>query len=187
MEIKLKHDIKYLWGMTFKESIFSTFLGALIALSKLIRIPIHVPGHSGLIWIAILTLGCLLIKKRGSGTLMGVTAGFLAYVFGIGNEGPFVFFKYFLPGFSMDLIFKLIPKVKEKWYSVALTGAFSHFTKLLVNYVIGTILNLPQGYLLMGIQASFINHGIFGFLGGTVAYMVYVKVSGLSITSSWKR
>jgi hypothetical protein len=47
--------------MSFRESILSAFLGALIALSKLIRIPVHIPGHSGLIWIAILTIGCLLI------------------------------------------------------------------------------------------------------------------------------
>ncbi|MDV3426835.1 MAG: hypothetical protein LIR50_06545 [Bacillota bacterium] len=174
---------KYLWDMSFKESIFSAFLGTLIALSKLIRIPIHVPGHSGLIWIAILTFGCLLIRKKGSGTLMGVTAGFLAYVFGIGNEGPFVFFKYFMPGFSMDIILRYIPTVTKKWYLVSLVAAFSHITKLMVNYAIGTILNLPQGYLLMGMQIAVINHAAFGFLGGMIAYIIYIKNPNLTTTN----
>ena len=181
IEAKLKQDVKYIWDMSFRESIFSSFLGALIAMSKLIRIPIHVPGHSGLIWIAILTFGCLIIRKRGSGTLMGLVAGFLAYVFGIGNEGPFVFFKYFLPGFSMDIIFRLIPAAAKKWYFVAITAAFAHFTKLSVNYIMGTILNVPQGYLLMGIQVAIINHAAFGFLGGMIAYIIYIKVSKFSI------
>lgn len=166
---------KYLWHLSLRECISITFFGVLIALSKLIRIPMHIPGHSGLIWIAILTFCCLTFRKTGSGTLAGIVSGFLVCILAIGNEGPFGFFKYFLPGLTMDLIFTLVPLMAKKWYLCAGVAAFSHWTKLLCNYIIGTILDVPQGFLVMGVKISTINHLIFGFGGGVLAFIIYSK------------
>ena len=174
MKSKLKHN--YLWSMSFRECLTVTFFGVLIALSKLIRIPIHIPGHSGLIWLTILTFCCLSNRKAGTGTLAGIVAGFLVSVLAIGNDGPFGFFKYFLPGLTMDLIFTFIPYMSKKWYWVALTAAFSHWTKLLCNYIIGSILNVSQGFLLAGVQIATINHLVFGFCGGVLAYIIHSKI-----------
>lgn len=173
---KFKSMGKYLWGISLRESIVVTFFGVLIAASKLIRIPMHIPGHSGLVWIAILTFCCLTFRKAGAGTLAGIVSGFLTTVFAIGNDGPFVFFKYFLPGLTMDLMFTYVPFLSKRWYLVATVGALSHWTKLLCNYIIGTILNLPQGFLIFGVQVSSINHLAFGFCGGAVAYLIHSKV-----------
>lgn len=180
-EIRSKLEHGYLWGISFRECISITFFGVLMALSKLIRIPMHVPGHSGLVWIAILTFCCLTFRKMGSGTLAGIVAGFVAVVLAIGNDGPFVFFKYFIPGLSMDLIFTLIPYVGKRWYLISMVAAFSHWTKLLCNYIIGSILNLPQAFLIFGVQVATINHLIFGFGGGILAYIIYSKTKRLSI------
>lgn len=174
--MKPKSGHNYLWSLSFRECISITFLGTLIALSKFIRIPVHIPGHSGLIWIAILTFCCLTYRKPGAGTLAGVVAGFLVVVLAIGSDGPLGFFKYFLPGLTMDLIFTLIPHMREKWYLTAITAAFSHWTKLLCNYIIGTILNLPQSFLVAGVQIATINHLVFGFCGGLLAYIIHSKI-----------
>lgn len=152
-----------------------TFLGALMAVSKMIRIPLHIPGHSGLIWVTILTFCCLTYRKAGAGTLAGIVSGFIATVFVLGNDGPFVFFKFFLPGFSMDLLFTFIPYLTTKWYLIGIVAAFAHWTKLFCNYIIGTILNAPQGFLIMGLQIATINHILFGFAGGFLAYIIYSK------------
>ena len=173
MKEKLAHN--YLWSMTFRECLAVTFLGVLIVLSKLIRIPMHIPGHSGLIWMTILTFCCLTFRKPGAGTLAGIVAGFLVMVLAIGNDGPFGFFKYFLPGLTMDLIFTLIPYMAKKWYLTAIIAAFSHWTKLLCNYIIGSILNVPQGFLIAGVQIATINHLAFGFCGGMLAYIIHSK------------
>lgn len=174
--MKLKLAKNYLGSMSFRECIAVTFLGTLIALSNLIRIPMHIPGHMGLIWITILTFCCLTFKKAGAGILAGIVAGFLVAVLAIGNDGPFGFFKYFIPGLTMDLIFTFIPSMVKKWYLIAITAAFSHWTKLLCNYVIGMILNLPQGFLLMGVQLATINHLVFGLCGGVMAYIIHSKI-----------
>lgn len=166
---------KFLWGISFREAVAITFFGVLMAVSNLIHIPMHIPGHTGLIWITILTFCCLAFRKPGSGTLAGIISGFLAAVFSIGNDGPFVFFKYFLPGLSMDIIFTVIPYMAKKWYLTAVVGALSHWTKLLVNYIVGTILNLPQGFLIFGVQVASINHLAFGFCAGAMAYLIYSR------------
>lgn len=170
---------KYIWGITFKESIAVTFFGVLIALSNLIRIPMHIPGHTGLIWITILTFCSLIYRKAGASTLAGIVAGFVASILALGNDGPFVFFKYFLPGLSMDLLFTFIPYMATRWYLAALVGAISHWTKLLCNYIIGSILNLPQGFLIAGVKIATLNHFIFGFCGGALAFIIYSKAEYL--------
>lgn len=170
---------KYLWGITFKEAIAVTFFGVLIAVSNLIRIPMHIPGHTGLVWISILTFCCLTYRKAGAGTLAGIVSGFLATVFVIGNDGPFVFFKYFLPGLTMDLIFSSIAYMASKWYLVAIVAAVSHWMKLFCNYIIGSILNLPQGFLITGLKITTINHFVFGFCGGLLAFIIYSRTKYL--------
>lgn len=171
---KIVHN--YIWGLTFKESMSVTFLGSLMSLSSLIRIPMHIPGHSGLLWVTILTFCCLTFRKVGSGTLAGIVAGFLAVVFCLGKDGPFVFLKYFLPGLSMDLLFMLIPYLATKWYLTAIVAAYAHWTKLLVNFIIGSILNVPQGFLIMGVQIATIDHLVFGFVAGSVAFIIYSRI-----------
>lgn len=176
-EVGLKRDIKYLWGLSLKETIAVTFCGALIAISKLIiKIPLNIPGHSGAIWMAILMFCCLRYNKGMSGILAGTIAGLLAVMFGLGKEGPFVFFKYFLPGVTVDLIFCFVSHKSRKLLLVGVVAAFAHWTKLLVNYILGIIFDLPRGFLLLGIKIATVNHLVFGFIGGVIAYFIYERI-----------
>jgi hypothetical protein len=169
-------DTHYLWGLTLREAIIATLFGVLIAISKtIIRLPINIPGHTGLFWMAVLTTGCLYLGKRGSGFLMGIISGMICLILTPGKEGIFVFFKYFLPALSMDIIFWVIPSAFKKWYYLGLIAAFCHCTKLVVNYVSGLILHLPMNFVVLGIKVSIINHIGFGFGAGVLAYLIYYK------------
>jgi len=148
-------------------------LGTIMALSKFaIRIPLDIPGHSGIVWMTVLTVCCLSFKKGRAGTLAGVVAGGLAVLLGMGHEGILTFFKYSLPGFTMDMLFFLLPILRKRWYCVAITATFCHLTKLLVNYLAGLILNLPMSFLILGIKVAIISHFFFGFIAGLAGYLI---------------
>lgn len=167
-------NIKYLWGLSLKESIAAVFFGVLIALSKLaVRFPLDIPGHTGIAWMAMFTICCLTIRKGRSGTLAGFIAGILAVILFPGKDGLLTFFKYFLPGITMDAMLSLLPFLSKHWYCTAAVSALSHLTKLSVDFISGVILNLPFGFLMLKIKASSLNHLIFGFLGGMLGYIVY--------------
>lgn len=171
-----RQNTNYIWGLSLKESIIAAMFGALIAISKLIiKIPLHIPGHSGLVWMTILTVCCLLLRQGRAGTLAGIVSGVLAVILGLGNEGILIFFKYFVPGLVMDFTFSLLPALMYKWYFVAVVSAFAHWTKLLVNYIAGLILDLPSGFLMLGLKVSTLNHIVFGFIAGIIAYLICSK------------
>lgn len=164
-------------GIIFKRIYRGYFFGALIIFSKLaIRVPLKIPGHSGLLWIGILTICCLWYRQGRAGTLAGIIAGMLSILFIPGDKGVLSFFTYFIPGLFMDVVFSFIPRLTKHWYSTAIVSAFSHATKLAVNFVSGVIMNLPLSFLTLGLGMSSIYHLIFGFAGGALGYFTYYKI-----------
>lgn len=169
-------NIKYLWGLSLRQSIAVTFFGVLMAVSKLVvKMPLSVPGHTGVAWMAILTICCLCFREGRSGTLAGFISGILAVILFPEKTGILTFFKYFIPGVTMDGISLLVPCYSKRWYTVALTSAFCHLTKLFVNLVAGLIMNIPLGFLALGLTMSTISHFFFGFMGGLIGFIIYNK------------
>ncbi len=169
-------DGVYLWGLTLDQAIFLTFLGALIGFYKGFgRLNLHVPGSSGLVWIAVMVVGRTVVPRRLAGTWLGTVAGALAVFLGEGREGPLVFLKYFLPGVTLDLLF-LTPWGRRDPVPLAvaggLFGALAHLTKLLASYIAGRIIGVPQFFLTLGLLPSAVSHAVFGCLGGYLGVVI---------------
>ena len=68
---------------TSDEPYFSTFqlillalMAALVVVAKIaLRLPVRLPGHSGLFWMAIIIVGTGIVPKRGAASLIGLTSG----------------------------------------------------------------------------------------------------------------
>jgi hypothetical protein len=171
-----KRTINYFWGLTLRDAIIASFFGAMIALSKfLIRIPLKIPGHFGIIWMALLTVCCLQLKKGRGGTLAGFIAGTIAVFLFPGKDGILTFFKYFLPGLSLDLLLSFILPLRNRWYLTSLASLLSFALKVLIDVLSGLLLKIPINLLLLGLKISLINHLIFGFTGGALGYFIYTK------------
>jgi ABC-type thiamin/hydroxymethylpyrimidine transport system permease subunit len=163
----------YLWGMSLKDSIIVSLFGVLIALSSsLMRIPMQLPGHKGIVWMAILVTCAIIFKKSRAATLASFIAGFLVVVLFPSSDGFLEFFKFFIPGLTMDIMLLILPSVAVRWYSVAIIAALSHITKLGVNFVNGMILNLPLGFLTLGLKVAVLYHLAFGFIGGILGFVI---------------
>ncbi len=162
----------YLWGISLRQAILLTFLGTVIAFYKaLYESSLHVPGHSGLIWMALLVIGRGVVPKRYAATYTGLIAGLLSVIIGHGRDGPIVLFKYLVPGAVLDLL--LLPW-GERWHNYLLIGsiaAIAHLSKLGVNYVSGVVIGVPRVFLQIGLGLSTTTHALFGFLGGCLGLL----------------
>jgi len=173
-EKPLKPIIKSVWGLSLRETIFASFFGVLVALSKwMIRLDIHIPGHTAIIWMSVLVIGCLWIRKGKAGMMIGFIAGSIAILLFPGNDGFLTFFKYFLPGSVLDLLFTCLPGFRKNAILTALSAMLSLLSKVLVDVVSGLILKIPFGALMVGLEISFLYHALFGFLSGWIAFIVY--------------
>jgi len=63
-------------------------LAALVfALRLYLRIPMHIPGKSGIFWVVPIIVGVGIVGKFGSGVYIGLLSGVLAALFGMGDNG----------------------------------------------------------------------------------------------------
>ena len=78
---------------------------ALIVVAKIgLRLPLSLPGHSGIFWMAIMIVAAGIIPKTGTSALVGLTSGLIASFLGLGDFGIInTFLSYFLLGLFTDL------------------------------------------------------------------------------------
>ena len=83
-----------------------TLVAVLVLVSKsVLRMPIKVPGHSGVLWIAALMVGRSAVRYPLSATLMGLLGGTLVALMQPSDAGPlFTVLKYVLPGMVLDVM-----------------------------------------------------------------------------------
>lgn len=168
-----RHEVKFLFNLSLADILRLTMFGVLVAiLNEVLRLPMHLPGHTSLWWMGVLVLGKGLIPKRGGGIIMGIVSGVLAVFFGLGSEGIFVFFTYFAPGLMLDI---LGPIFRNRWDSpfvAVVCSIFASLSKLAANMIIGILLDMPMVFLTLGLGYSAVTHTLFGGLGGFLAVIL---------------
>lgn len=181
----------FLWSITLREAIALALIADLIVLAKWVtRIPIHVPGRSGLVWIALLVIGRGLVPKRGAGLIIGLIAGMLATLMALGSEGPFVWTKYAAAGLVIDVMAVLAREDLTRYAVAAIAGAAAHLAKLVAMVLAGLLMQLPLATLAAGLAVSALTHlgfGIVGGLLGALALRQLARVPGLGQRASMAR
>lgn len=163
--------------MTLREVVLLSLLGAALAFYKgTFRLSLDLPGHSGVVLMAIMALGKLSVPRPASGTLMATVAGLLAAFTGQGKEGPLVALKYIFPGLTLDLLTAAWPQGSRIYPGIALEGAVAHLTKLVASYVAGVILGVPRGFLVLGLSTSAVTHILFGAAGACLGLFIFNRL-----------
>ncbi len=152
---------------TIFEIILLTLFSALVVVAKIaLRLPVQLPGHSGLFWMAIVVAGAGVVPKRGAASLIGLTSGILAAFLGMGDFGALnTLLSYSLLGVGTDLALWLL-RDPENLVVAALAGALGHLAKFLVKWVFGMVSGAPLGFVALGLAWSLVNYLFWGALGG---------------------
>jgi hypothetical protein len=157
-----------------KERYFSTFqlillalFAALIVVAKIaLRLPLQLPGHSGLFWMAIVIVAAKVVPKPGAASLVGLTSGIIAAFLGMGDFGALnTFLSYTMVGVGTDLALLLLGN-PENLVVAALVGTFGHMGKFLVKWALASLTGAPVGFIALGLVRSIVGYVVFGALGG---------------------
>ena len=167
---------------TTRELVVLALFAALVAVSKaFLRMPLHVPGHSGITWMAILLVGRALIHRPGAGTLLGFVSGVLAVAIVGGREGLLLWVKYLAPGVVMDIGAALSGERLDNPYVGLAVGAVANVAKLLSSLIVSLMLGIPAGYLVVGLGLAVTTHVVFGAIGGWLGTLVLRTLRRLRI------
>jgi len=129
------------------------------------RIPLKLPGHHGIIYMALLISGRLLSKKPYAASLSSVGAA-LMLMFPLGFKDPFMPLIYLLPGFITDLGMVFGKKNKMNLFLIAIVCGLSYMTIPLSRIIINVTTGFPYGSLLTGFLWPTFTHFVFGAVGG---------------------
>ena len=163
---------------------FSTFelmllalLASLVVVAKIaIRTPMQLPGHTGLIWMAVVIVAAGVVRKPGAVSLLGVTSGLIAAFLGMGDFGALnTFLSYTAVGIGTDLALLLLGS-PENLAAATLAGAIGHTGKFLVKWAFGIIAGAPVGFLAFGLARSVIGYIVFGALGGLLGGLTLIAL-----------
>ncbi len=159
---------------TLNEIALMSLCGALIfVLKTALKLPVHLPGHSGVFWVIPMIVGIAMVRKPGSGLYIGLISGLLASFFGIGALHIFDLLKYLSIGFAADICGFVFSYRLDNTAVAVLTGIFSNLVKMLVNYGVQLALGVQPFFIVLGIGVSSISHIIFGGIGGLLsAYII---------------
>lgn len=157
-----------------KERYFSTFqmillalMAALVVVAKIaLRLPLQLPGHSGIFWMAIIIVTTGIVPKRGAASLVGLTSGLIAAMLGLGDLGALnTFLSYCMVGVGTDLTLLLLGN-SEQLIVAGLAGALGHFAKFLVKWAFAALSGAPVGFVALGLVRAILGYIVFGALGG---------------------
>lgn len=153
--------------LTWEEALLLAGLGAgAVVLHAAFRWPLHLPGHHGLEWMALLALGRCSSSYRWSASLSSLSASAFSVLPLWGFGDPFVWLIYLLPGLVIDVGFRLGRYWRENIWFLAALGGLAHGTKPLARAALGALSGWPYASLLHGLAYPLGTHILFGFSGG---------------------
>lgn len=154
-----------------------SLLGALVfILRTVLRIPLHIPGHTGIFWVVPVIMGVAIVRKFGAGTYIGFISGILASFFGLGGFHIFDLFKYLVMGVTIDLLTVPFAKHLDNPAIGFILGAAGNLSKMVVNYYVHLTLGVPAVFILIGIGFASLSHFIFGGLGGIISALILARL-----------
>ncbi|MEI8081231.1 MAG: hypothetical protein WCI74_05240 [Actinomycetes bacterium] len=146
-------------------------VAVLVLVAKtVLRMPIKVSGHAGVLWIAALMVGRSAVKYPIAATLMGLLGGTLVAIFQPSDAGPlFTVLKYMLPGMVLDVLVVPLGGRFDSVLPSMLAGAAAHGTKVIVDVAQSLVAGITGPVLFAGLTVSLLLHIVFGALGGLIA------------------
>ena len=155
------------WSLAWQEVLILLGLGALaVVLHAALDAPLKLPGHQGLVWMALLVVGRATSRRRWAASISSVGAAGLSSLPFWGFSDPFIWLIYLLPGLVMDLTYGLGKPFQQKAWFLAVVAGLAHAAKPLARVGISTVIGWPYGSLLFGLAVPLGYHVAFGLVGG---------------------
>jgi hypothetical protein len=172
--------------MSLKRKGYSTFellllgmFGALVVVANLaLRFPIKAPGHSGVVWMALLVTARSVVPRPAAGTTAALFSAALAAFLGLGDKGALdTFLSYTAAGVGVDVIAALLPRPGSAVACVA-AGVLGNLLKLGVKTALELWIGIPTGFVLLGRLYPAATYTLFGLAGGYLGFLVLTALRG---------
>ena len=155
---------------TFELLLLAVFAALVVAGNVALRLPVKMPGHSGVVWMALLVTARRVVSKPGSAATVGLLSGLLAAFVGVGDKGGLdTLLSYGAAGVGVDVISGFAPTGA---LTCALAGLAGNLAKLGVKVLLELWIGIPTGFLVLGRTYPALTHAVFVLAGGYLGALV---------------
>ena len=168
-------------SLTWPMALFLVLLGVgSVVLPAVLRLPLKLPGHHGLEWMALLMIGRTVSRYRWAASVSSAGAGMTALLPVWGSDDPVFWLTYLLPGLVIDAGMPLVRRWGSPLWSLAVLAGLAHGTKPLLRLAVGALFGWPYGSLVGGVLYPLVLHILFGAIGGLLG-------AGIGLLSTRRR
>lgn len=155
------------------ELLLLAMLSSLVVVSNVaLRFPIRVPGHSGVVWMALLVTARAVVPKVGAAAVAAIFSGVAAALLGVGDKGPLdTLLSYAAAGVGVDVVIAAARRADSVAGCMA-AGAAGNLAKLGMKVLLELWIGIPTGFVLIGRLYPALTHAVFGLAGGYLGFLV---------------
>lgn len=157
---------------TFELLLLGMFAALIVVGNVTLRFPIKMPGHSGIVWMALLVTVRAVVPKAGTASTVGLLSGLIAALVGVGDKGALdTFLSYAAAGVGTDVIAS-VTELPGHAFACAAAGAAGNLAKLGTKTLLELWIGIPAGFLALGRLFPAITYTVFGLAGGYLGFLV---------------
>lgn len=157
---------------TFELLLMATIAALIVVGNVALKLPLKLPGHSGMVWMALLVVARRIVPKPGAAAAVGLLGGMVAVFVGVGDKGAIdTLLSYVAAGVGVDAVATLAGSSAKVWSCIA-AGACGNLLKLAVKIGLEIWIGIPTGFVLLGRAFPALTHAAFGLAGGYLGYLL---------------
>ncbi|VBB46941.1 conserved membrane hypothetical protein [uncultured Desulfatiglans sp.] len=167
---------------TLQEGLCIAFCATFVVIARAaLRLHLNIPGHAMFFTIFFIMLGRGCVARFGAATLVGLVAGFVCMLLGMGKGGPLMILKFALPGLVVDLAAAFHPALFSSLLWSVVTGALASATRFGTVALVDGLMGMDKTVVLQHALLSASFSMLFGALGAAMVPAVVrrLEVSGL--------
>jgi hypothetical protein len=171
--------------LTLQEALSLAFCACFIVITRAVfRLHLNIPGHAMFFTMFFLILGKGCVPKIGAATLMGLLAGLLSTLLGMGKGGPLIMLKFLFPALVVDLAGLFSHGMAGSYVACAVVGALGAASRFLSIIVVEWVIGVDWEIILQHALISSACGIVFGVLGSLMVPPIVRKLTAHGLIPS---
>jgi hypothetical protein len=141
-----------------------------------VRVPLHLPGHRGVVWLALLVAVRLVARRPGPTVAVGAASAALAAGLGLAPDGTLGALAYLGAAAALDAV-ALLPGVRGRAWTLAALAAPVHLVALIT----------PVAHsLAAGVEATALARGLVTLVLFHLGFGAAAGLLGWALATAWR-
>ncbi len=166
----MEKNTTFLWNrFTLREALLLGFCATFIVITRAaLRMKLNLPGHSMffMMFFLVMARGC--VPKLGASTLVGLIAGIVSFMLGMGKNGPLIMANFVMPALFVDGAAIFYPALPARLIPCIVIGALASATKAITGVTLDILMGIEQEIIVQHIVITTTFSSLFGAAGAAL-------------------